>query len=173
MGTHQDFAPGYWVNRACVSRFAANRCCEGVGGWTLKPAQRKGRLPMIVMVANRTREIRPSGMTQEASGNVGHGGIVLPPRNRKGGAGNPLPTAERTRDLSKPNPAGRATFNCYPSLGKGNRVTNRKCARSSCCAGPFIHRPAPAFATRSTVRVSSRFKIKFACLSSRPTSELA
>jgi hypothetical protein len=60
-----------------------------------------GRLQLKGMVANRTREIRPSGMTTEASGNVGHGGNVNPPRNRKGGDGNPLPTAERARDLSK------------------------------------------------------------------------
>jgi hypothetical protein len=57
-----------------------------------------GRLQLKVMVANRTREIRPSGMTTGASGNVGHGGNVNPPRNRKGGDGNPLPTAERTRE---------------------------------------------------------------------------
>ena len=62
-----------------------------------------GRLQLKVMVANRTREIRPSGMTTGASGNVGHGGNVNPPRNRKGGAGNPPPTAARARDLSKPH----------------------------------------------------------------------
>ena len=60
-----------------------------------------GRLQMKVMVANRIGENPLSGMTQEASGNVGHGGIVIPPRNRKDGTGNPSPTAERTRDLSK------------------------------------------------------------------------
>jgi hypothetical protein len=60
-----------------------------------------GRLQPKVMVANRTREIRPSGMTTGASGNVDHGGNVNPPRNRKGGAGNPPPTVARARDLSK------------------------------------------------------------------------
>ena len=58
------------------------------------------RLNLVVMregrqgrarVANRTREIRPSGMTEGACGNVGHGGNVNPPRNRKSGAGNPPP----------------------------------------------------------------------------------
>jgi hypothetical protein len=61
-----------------------------------------GKAAMIVMIANRTREIRPSGMTMGASGNVGHGGIVTPPRNRKGEPGNPPPIAERARDLSRP-----------------------------------------------------------------------
>jgi len=60
-----------------------------------------GKAAMIVMVANRTREIRPSGMKTGASGNVGHGGIVTPPRNRKGEPGNPPPIAERARDLSR------------------------------------------------------------------------
>jgi hypothetical protein len=36
------------------------------------------------MVANRTREIRPSGMKREACGNVSYGGTRNPPLNRKG-----------------------------------------------------------------------------------------
>ena len=46
-----------------------------------------GRLLLKVMVANRTREIRPSGMTTEALGNVGHGGIVTPPATERAGLG--------------------------------------------------------------------------------------
>ena len=61
-----------------------------------------GKAAMIVMVANRTRETRPSGMTWGASGDEGHGGTVNPPRNRKGESGNPPPTAYRARDLSRP-----------------------------------------------------------------------
>ena len=56
------------------------------------------------------------------------------------------------------------------------RLTSVKCARLLCCgtlAGPFIHRCGASFAMRSTVRVSSRFSIRFALLSSRPTSALA
>ncbi len=45
----------------------------------------------IARVTNRTREIRPSGMTMGACGNVDHGGTVNPPRNRKSGTGNPPP----------------------------------------------------------------------------------
>ncbi len=36
------------------------------------------------MVANRTREIRPSGMTPGACGNVSYGGIRNPPHIPKG-----------------------------------------------------------------------------------------
>jgi hypothetical protein len=36
------------------------------------------------MVANRTREIRPSGMKRGACGNVSYGGTRNPPHNRKG-----------------------------------------------------------------------------------------
>jgi hypothetical protein len=53
-------------------------------------------------VANRTREIRPSGMKTGARGNVAHGGTVNPPRNRKGGDGNPPPTSARAPVLSRP-----------------------------------------------------------------------
>ena len=62
------------------------------------------------MVANRTREIRPSGMKRGAWGNMGHactpllwrGGNVNPPHNRKGGSGNPPPKGKRTSALSRP-----------------------------------------------------------------------
>jgi hypothetical protein len=53
-------------------------------------------------VANRTREIRPSGMKTGARGNVAHGGTVNPPRNRKGGDGNPPPKSARAPALSRP-----------------------------------------------------------------------
>ena len=53
-------------------------------------------------VANRTREIRLSGMKTGARGNVTHGGTVNPSRNRKGVAGNPLPNSARAPALSKP-----------------------------------------------------------------------
>ena len=55
------------------------------------------------MVANRTREIRPSGMKRGAWGNVAYGGNVNPPRNRKGGAGNPPPEGWRAPVLSQPS----------------------------------------------------------------------
>jgi hypothetical protein len=45
-------------------------------------------------VANRTREIRLSGMKRGAWGNVAYGGTVNPPRNRKGGIGNPPPNPD-------------------------------------------------------------------------------
>lgn len=38
-----------------------------------------GRLQLIVMVANRTREIRPSGMKRGACGTVGVMGVGLRP----------------------------------------------------------------------------------------------
>ena len=55
------------------------------------------------MVANRTREIRLSGMKRGAWGDVAYGGTVNPPRNRKGEAGNPLPTGRRALVLSQPS----------------------------------------------------------------------
>jgi hypothetical protein len=66
------------------------------------------------IVANRTREIRPSGMKRGAWRNVAYGGNVNPSRNRKGGNGNPPPTGARASDLSRrgsrqcPNPAGES-----------------------------------------------------------------
>jgi hypothetical protein len=51
--------------------------------------------------ANRTREIRLSGMKTGARGNVAHGGTVTPPRNRKGVDGNPPPKSARAPALSK------------------------------------------------------------------------
>ena len=53
---------------------AFRRVGEGVGG--------------TVLIANRTREIRPSGMRWGAWGNVTHGRPRIPARNRKGGAGH-------------------------------------------------------------------------------------
>jgi hypothetical protein len=52
-------------------------------------------------VANRTREIRPSGMKTGARGNVAHGGNVNPSRNRKGENGNPPAKSARAPVLSK------------------------------------------------------------------------
>jgi hypothetical protein len=51
--------------------------------------------------ANRTREIRLSGMKTGARGNAAHGGTVTPPRNRKGVDGNPPPKSARAPVLSK------------------------------------------------------------------------
>jgi hypothetical protein len=58
------------------------------------------------MVANRTREIRLSGMTRGAWGNEAYGGNVNPPRNRKGGSGNPPPKGRRAPALSRPQKQG-------------------------------------------------------------------
>ena len=44
------------------------------------------------MVANRTREIRPSGMTPGACGNVSYGGIRNPPHIPKGCVNRKLST---------------------------------------------------------------------------------
>ena len=45
----------------------------------------------MIKIANRTREIRPSGMKRGACGNVGDGGIFFPPK------------AARAAFLSQPN----------------------------------------------------------------------
>ena len=55
----------------------------------------------VTKVANRTREIRPSGMITGAQGNVIHGGTRNPIRNRKSGLGHSSPTGARALFLSK------------------------------------------------------------------------
>jgi hypothetical protein len=71
------------------------------------------------MVANRTREIRLSGMKRGAWGNVAYGGTVNPPRNRKGGAGNPPPKGRRAPVLSQP------LFPTIPLLMRGHQAGAR------------------------------------------------
>jgi hypothetical protein len=61
----------------------------------------KAQSQTVAKVANRTREIRPSGMKMGARGNVAYGGTGNPPRNRKGGDGNPPPKGKRASVLSK------------------------------------------------------------------------
>jgi hypothetical protein len=61
----------------------ANRVVRGVCEQALQPlAHWEGRAGRV-MVANRTRESRPSGMTWGACGNVDHGGTRHPPRLSK------------------------------------------------------------------------------------------
>jgi hypothetical protein len=55
----------------------------------------------VAKVANRTREIRPSGMRSGARGNVVHGGPRNPTRNRKSGLGHSLPFGARASILSR------------------------------------------------------------------------
>ena len=52
---------------------------ENLSKRTLKFSRCMGRLQMIVVVANRTRENRPSGMKRGACGNVGRMGAGLRP----------------------------------------------------------------------------------------------
>ena len=61
----------------------------------------KARSQTVAKVANRTREIRPSGMITGAQGNVTHGGTRNPLRNRKSGTGHSSPTGARALFLSK------------------------------------------------------------------------
>jgi len=53
-------------------------------------------------VANRNREIRPSGMKTGARGNVAYGGPRNPPRKPKGREWSLPPTGARAPALSKP-----------------------------------------------------------------------
>ncbi len=64
----------------------------------------KTRLQTVAKVANRTREIRPSGMTTGARGNVIYGGTRNPIRNRKSEIGHSSPTGARASFLSKQSP---------------------------------------------------------------------
>ena len=65
----------------------------------------KARSQTVAKVANRTREIRPSGMITGARGNVIHGGIRNPLRNRKSGIGHSSPTDARASFLSEQSPS--------------------------------------------------------------------
>ncbi len=71
----------------------------------------KARSQTVAKVANRTREIRPSGMTTGARGNVIYGGTRNPIRNRKSGIGHSSPTGARASFLSKQSPC--------PDLARG------------------------------------------------------
>ena len=64
----------------------------------------KTRSQTVAKVANRTREIRPSGMITGARGNVIYGGTRNPIRNRKSGLGHSSPTDARALFLSKQSP---------------------------------------------------------------------
>ncbi len=64
----------------------------------------KTRPQTVAKVANRTREIRPSGMITGARGNVIYGGTRNPIRNRKSGLGHSSPTDARASFLSKQSP---------------------------------------------------------------------
>ena len=61
----------------------------------------KTRSQTVAKVANRTREIRPSGMITGAQGNVIYGETRNPLRNRKSGTGHSSPTGARALFLSK------------------------------------------------------------------------
>ena len=61
----------------------------------------KARSQTVAKVANRTREIRPSGMITGAQGNVIYGETRNPLRNRKSGIGHSSPTGARALFLSK------------------------------------------------------------------------
>jgi hypothetical protein len=60
-----------------------------------------GKAAMIVMVANRTREIRPSGMTRGACGNVGDGKGYTGTYRGNAETAKPLPNAARAAFLSQ------------------------------------------------------------------------
>ncbi len=79
----------------------------------------------VAKVANRTREIRPSGMKTGAQGNVTHGGTRNPIRNRKSGIGHSSPNSARALFLSKQSCPARgkpARAGSEPGDGLGNGI---------------------------------------------------
>ena len=85
----------------------------------------KAQSQTVAKVANRTREIRPSGMKTGARGNVTHGEIRNPIRNRKSGLGHSSPTGARASVLSKQSRPARgepARVGSAPCDGLGNEV---------------------------------------------------
>ncbi len=80
----------------------------------------KARSQTVAKVANRTREIRPSGMKTGARGNVTHGEPRNPIRNRKSGLGHSSPTGARASVLSKQTrPARGEPARAGSELGDG------------------------------------------------------
>jgi len=70
-------------NGSALTSGVANRVVRGAGEPALQPpSQWEGRAGSV-MVANRTRESRPSGMTWGACGHVDNGGTRHPPRLSK------------------------------------------------------------------------------------------
>jgi hypothetical protein len=85
----------------------------------------KARSQTVAKVANRTREIRPSGMKTGARGNVAHGGTRNPIRDRKSGTGHSPPTGERASVLSRQARPARgepARVGSEPCDGLGNEI---------------------------------------------------
>ncbi len=79
----------------------------------------------VAKVANRTREIRPSGMKTGARGNVTHGETRIPIRDRKSGLGHSSPTGVRASVLSKqtcPAKGEPARAGSEPGDGLGNGI---------------------------------------------------
>ncbi len=85
----------------------------------------KARSQTVAKVANRTREIRPSGMKTGARGNVTHGETRNPIRNRKSGLGHSSPNGARASVLSKQTRPARgepARAGSEPGEGLGNEI---------------------------------------------------
>ncbi len=85
----------------------------------------KAQSRTVAKVANRTREIRPSGMKTGAQGNVTHGETRIPIRNRKSGLGHSSPTGARALFLSKRTRPARsepARAGSEPGDGPGNEI---------------------------------------------------
>ncbi len=118
------------VEQTCGARGAC------VSALKLRPAG-KARSQTVAKVANRTREIRPSGMKTGAQGNVTHGGTRNPIRNRKSGLGHSPPTGARALFLSK-----RSFPLLEPSRSFGEPVTRLR--RAACLqrhAQPVQNKP--------------------------------
>jgi len=82
-----------WSKPVALGVYVGQRLSFGAAG--------KARSRAVAKVANRTREIRPSGMKTGARGNATHGGTRNPIRNRKSGLGHSSPTGARASVLSK------------------------------------------------------------------------
>ncbi len=107
-----------WSKPVAQGVYVGQRLSLGTAG--------KARSQTVAKVANRIREIRPSGMKTGARGNVTYGGTVNPPRNRKGGAGNPLPTGVRASVLSRQSPS--------PDLERALGERSSRATRQGVCA---------------------------------------
>lgn len=59
-----------------VANFNSKECCEQALEFRSFEESLISYSPENAMVANQTREIQPSGMTQEACGSVGHGSRI-------------------------------------------------------------------------------------------------
>jgi hypothetical protein len=110
-----------WGKPVVQGVYASQRLSFGAAG--------KARSQTVAKVANRTWEIRLSGMKTGARGNVAHGEPRNPTRNRKSGIGHSSPIGARASNLSKHSLPVKANDPPEASLAGARQRTSRSVGR--------------------------------------------